>query len=209
MSDSIRSLVSDGRAKKLQPRDWLEIVNLAETGVKIRKISEIYGVQQSLIYKGLHKRKVNIVSIGHRVAAEEMEKTKVALLEKIRETKDNDYKFTEFLQKQIIASVVKAQKGSVSISTEMDNIKTLKIALDGMRVGTANKWLILGLNNENEKADAALPDLPIRPLTDNEIDGMREKQESDDGLLMDDSEAELDEISASLDAEDDAIEDIH
>ena len=196
MSDPVKSLVPDGRTKKLFPKDWLEIVNLAETGVKVHKIAEIYGVHATVIYRGLQKRKVNLTAISARITAEEAEKAQSIMLDRIRETRDKDYKFTEFLQQQIVAVVVSAQKAGEALGKHLDTIKALKIALDGVRGGTDNKWRILGLDKENENADAALPELPIRALTDVETEALRSAQEVEDGGIGD--EAALVEIEAEL-----------
>ena len=45
--------IPESRAKKLFPRDWLEIVNLAKTGVKVPVIAKKYDTDASVIYRGL------------------------------------------------------------------------------------------------------------------------------------------------------------
>jgi len=173
--------VPDARTRKLFPKEWLEIVNLAQSGVKVADVAKTYSVDDSVIYRGLKKRGVNVTAVASRLAMEEADKHKAELLRKIRETKDKDYRFTEFLQQQIISTIVDAQKKAIGIGTRLDDIKALKIAMDGVKNGTENKWRILGLDRENADSDAALPELPIRDLTDEEVNVMRNRQEEEDG----------------------------
>lgn len=191
--------------KKLFPGDWLEICSLAEDGVPVKKLAEKYDVDESVIYKGLKKRRVNIGAAQLKVEQEHANKLKLDLIARIRETKDKDYRFTEFLQTQIIKTVTDTQRAGKPLGSAIDDIKALKIAIDGVRGGTDNKWRLLGLDKENEHADDTLPELPIRELSPAEETALRDKQAAEDGLDEEDLAA-LAEIEAlASDEEDEAI----
>lgn len=201
-------LVGSRAGKKLFPKDWLEIVNLAEQGTPVRKIAEIYSVDISVVYRGLQKRRVNLGAAAQRAAMAEAEKHRAELVKKISDTKDFDYAATQFLQKQVLNRVMEAQKKGERVGGAMDDIKALKIALDAIRTGTDNKWRLLGLDRENQDADAALPELPIRELTEDETSAMRERQRLEDGVLDPDELTLLDdeEQPEDADAEDDGAD---
>src|SRR2546421_5660266 len=69
------SAAGAGRKQKLFPKDWLQIVSLAEDGVKIREIAETYGVEPSAIYRGLRKRRVNLTAIALKAEQASLRKT--------------------------------------------------------------------------------------------------------------------------------------
>jgi IS30 family transposase len=189
------SAAGAGRKQKLFPKDWLQIVSLAEDGVKIREIAETYGVEVSAIYRGLRKRRVNLTAIALKAEQEESQKNHQETLKRIRDTKDRDYRMTEFLQTQVIKVVSDAQKAGRPVGSELDSVKALKIAMDAIKGGTANKWVLLGLDKAQEDPDAHLPELPIMELSPAEEKAMRDRQNLEDGLLDEESaQALLDEI---------------
>lgn len=184
MSETIAThLPGDSRVRKLFANEWLEIVNLARLATPIAKIAETYGVDPSVIYRGLKKRKVRIGSALDEAAEEVRDKDRQEIIDKIRDTKQDDYKFTKFLQQQVIATIVQAQKANKPIGSAMDDVKTLKTAMDAIRAGTDNKWRILGLDKESPMEDMDLPDLPIREMTYLEVEGIRKQQAQEDAIL--------------------------
>jgi predicted DNA-binding protein YlxM (UPF0122 family) len=192
----------DGRTKKLRPRDWLEICNLASSGVKVPEIAATYGMDTSVIYKGLKKRHVNVSAIAAEMAMRDNERQRNEMIAKIREAKDRSLQYNDYLEKRIMSELVNAQKAGLATSTTLDGIKALKLAMDAIAKGRENKWAILGLDKENDQADAALPDLPIRVLTEEETNAMRERQDIEDGVLSDE---DLDAAMADLDEEGDVV----
>lgn len=181
------------RIRRLLEREWLEIVSLAKEGMSVLKIAKIYDVHHTVIYRGLKKRGVRIGSLIAEASEEELERSREETVRRIKETKDTDYRFTEALQKKIMKTVIDA--GSTP-SKALDDIKALKIAIDGIRSGTNNKWRLLGLDRENEHADAVLPELPIREMTQNEVELIRNRQNLEDGNL---SQDDMDTVLGILD----------
>lgn len=183
--------------KKLLPRHWLEIVNMARSGVPVATIASTFKVSIHAIYGGLKKRGVVIGAYANSSREFDEGKQRRELIERVRDTKDKDYRYTEFIQRQSIKLLMDAQKEGRSIATVGEDIKALKAAMDVIRIGTDNKWRILGLDKENEDADKELPELPIRDMTPAEIEAERDKQ------LMDDATLEELEAAAQANAEDD------
>lgn len=195
-----KSLVTVTRKdQKLFPKDWLVIVNLAKNGVSVKEIAKQFAVSEATVYRGLKLRHVDPREIAAQAAQELANKDKQKIIERIRETKDNDYRLTEFLQKQVVTTIVNAQKEGKRVGSVIDDVKTIKIAIDALRAGTENKFRVLGLDKENENADAVLPELPIRDLTGEEIAAMRNRQNIEDGITLDD--ADLAEIEDALNTE--------
>ena len=200
--------------KKLYPREWLEIIHLAKTGQKVATIAKKYDVHISVIYRGLKSRGVNLTLLAAEEDMKENAAKRAELVKRIEDTKDTDYRYTDFLQKEVVKLLMVAARptapgGSVNaaIAGTMDAVKTLKIAMDAIRGGTDNKFRLLGIDKENSQADAVLPELPIRTLTDNEVEAMRDKQGSEDELLTPEEMADAIDAAEELirSEDDDAI----
>lgn len=166
--------------KRLLEREWLEIVSLAKEGLSPTKIAKIYDVHHTVIYRGLKKRGVRVGSMLAEASEEELDRAREETVKRIKETKDRDYRYTEALQQKLMKIVVSAGDNPAKV---LDDVKALKIALDGLKSGTNNKWRLLGLDRENEHADAVLPELPIREMTPHEVDSIRNQQKLEDGDL--------------------------
>ena len=196
-------------SKKLYEREWLEVVSLARNGTSIAKIAEIYDVHHTVLYRGLRKRGIKVGNLLAEAKEEETDRHREQLIQRITDTKEKDYKFTEFLQQQVVKVVSDAVKPTGrGAGAVLDDIKCLKIAIDAVKNATDNKWRILGLDKENQDADAALPELPIREMTSHEVDAIRNRQELEDGNLTPDQLAEAMSVTSGMDEMiDDAIVD--
>lgn len=178
------------RAKRLLPKQWLEVVQMARSGVPVAVIADSFKVQKSTIYRGLKERHVVIGAYTTPSAQFEESKERLKLIERVRETKENDYRYTEFLQRRSIKLLMDAERDGVKASTTLEDMRALKTAMEIVRAGTDNKWRILGLDKDHEDVDRELPELPIREMSQIEIDAERDKQLMDDADL-EDLEAEL------------------
>ena len=178
--------------RKLYPREWLEVVTLAKEGVSPVKIAETFKVSPSTIYRGLAKRKVRVGA--YRAPASELEakKDRDAKLERIRKAKDQAFTVVDFLEKEVVREITSAKAAGVDVGSKMDNVKTLKMAIDAINNGTAVKWKVLGLDKDTFDAEEELPELPIREMSRAEIELLRASQEiEDEGGDIDDEAEEL------------------
>jgi hypothetical protein len=195
--------------KKIFPNEWLTIVALAEQGKPVKKIAEQFFVDQSVIYRGLAKRRVNLSVAAHRAQAEEAEINKQDLIKKIKDSKELGYAAVKYIKVELFKIVANENKAAQlenrppNFGVHLNSVKTLKIALDGLKTGTDDLWRLLGLDKENKDADAILPDLPISVMTDGEVDQMRAEQEAQDGLAPGELEEMLDAARLNKDEVDD------
>jgi hypothetical protein len=180
--------------RRLLPRDWLEIVQMARAGVPVATIAKTFKVGQSTVYQGLKKRRVTIGAYSMPAAEYEESQERKELLKRIRETKENDYKYTEFVQRRSVKLLMDAERDGRAPGSTMDDMRALKAAMEVIRAGTENKWRILGLDKENADADKELPELPIREMTEAEIIAERDKQLLDDASI-DDLDLDEEEIA--------------
>jgi predicted DNA-binding protein YlxM (UPF0122 family) len=181
--------------RRLLARDWLEIVQMARSGVPVNNIAKSFKVAVSTVYVGLKKRRVTIGAYTTPAAEFEESQERKELLKRVRETKENDYKYTEFIQRRSIKLLMDAEKDGRAPGTAIDDLKALKAAMDVVRAGTDNKWRILGLDKDNADVDKELTELPIREMTEAEIVAERDKQLLDDTTLegLEDLQDEMEE----------------
>ena len=130
--------------KKLFEREWIEIVSLAQNGTSVPEIARIYKVHHSLIYRGLEKRKVRVGSLAKEAAQAQSEQDKKDIIAKIKKTKENDYRFTEFLQTQIIKVISDTQKKNKAIGTCIDDVKTSNWRLKASRAARTTSGVSWG-----------------------------------------------------------------
>lgn len=163
-------------AKRLTHRQRLEIINLAKEGIPVKRIAEIHGVQQATIYRLLKEKGVKIGLYTEKAAEVAKSEARAELVEQIKQTKDFAFKSNAWIKRRMMTELLNAEKEGKPISVKQDNLKTLKLAMDILRAGTDNDWMVLGLDKENEHADQELPELPIREMSNSEIEAIRDKQ---------------------------------
>jgi IS30 family transposase len=103
---------SSGRSTgwRLLAHEWLEIVQMARSGVPAATIAKHFNVTTSTIYVGLRKRRVAIGAYSTPSAEFEESQERKELLKRVRETKENDYKYTEFIQRRSVKLLMDAEK---------------------------------------------------------------------------------------------------
>lgn len=196
--------------RRLTPKDWLEIVSLVKEGVPVPELAVKYKRSPQAIYAGLKARRVDLNLISARIAREENERTKVEVLKKIKDTKNNDYKMVVFLQQKAMKIVVDSSKEESpehALSRSQSDLKSIQIAMNVVTSGTAAKWKILGLDQENADADIVLPELPIRDMTGAELQALRKRQaEEAAGIYPDEEEYSREAMDELIDEEIDKVE---
>lgn len=195
------------KTRHIYGREWIEICNMVKEGVPVHKIAKSYGVAPSSIYRGIKKRNVQVGVYAKSSDEIEGDKTRKELVERIRKTKDDDFKFTTLFQQEIVKIKLKADRDGKSLGHFEKDIKACKLAIDAIKAGTDNKWRILGLDQDNQDADKQLPELPIRQMTDAEVTAIRDRQMIEDADLTEIGEDELhleDDIVEGAEDDDDA-----
>jgi IS30 family transposase len=187
--------------KKLSVNQWLEIVNLAEEGTAVAKIARMFSVSISVIYSGLKKRGVVIGGAAKSASAEAASRDLEILITRVKTTKDKYYTFNNALVEMMMRRVIEANKDN-KMAGMLDELKSFKLALSSIKDGTSNAWRILGLDKDNSDADKELPELPIRELTENEVQAIRDRQSLDDDLEgLESLPEEIDDIDDDLESE--------
>ena len=187
---------SAGR-NRFSPNEWLEIVSLAENGASIQKIAETFKCHPSVIYRGLKKKGVQLGSNAQKASEEVARLERETLISRIKETKDNNYKWVSALQARVVQTVIKAEKEGKPIGMVKDDIKALKDAIDAVGSGQKTIWNILNIDKENADLDRVLPELPIRELTEQEVEQIRDRQAME-AMEMDILGGDLDEDEDDL-----------
>jgi len=204
-SKASRRPAPGGTRPRLSGAQWVEVVSMARAGVPVGKVAKIFKCKPSTIYRGLRKRGVNLAAYQAVVHEVQESAERRELIERVKKTKDGDYKLIDQVQKIIAHKVAEAQTGRSTYAEIADPVKTLKIAIDAIGNGTKIKWMILGLDKMNENVDLELPELPIREMSPDEVAALRDRQILEDENLNnvevfdDDDEIEDDGVIAEGD----------
>ena len=190
---------------RLNTKDWLEIVSLARDGIAVRKIAKEYKVKPSSIYRGLKRRGV-VIGSGLTSAATEVDaKLREQRIGQIREAKEQNLAFTKAIKLRTIKLVNDADKSAAAAGTTgagtyaaiAEDLQALAQAMKIIRGATDNEWKVLGLDRADADTELELPELPIRELTDVEVEHIRDKQILEDDEFDEDDLDRLDEHPVS------------
>jgi len=180
--------------KVLTPAEWAEVVTLWELGkVTLSDLSDKFKISPAGLSKGLKKRgavkgsRAREVSeaVAKTVLKETAEEALTAAEErqaKINETRKSHYDYAKMLSQQIVGRLAKAQQEKRPFETEIGNIKTLRLAAQGLATLRQERFAILDADKALDQDE--LPELVIRDLTDDEITKLRNVDTADDGLEM-------------------------
>jgi predicted DNA-binding protein YlxM (UPF0122 family) len=172
----IRKPTPGAAKRRLTGAQWVEVVAMIRANVPVDKIAKAFKVKRSTIYRGLKKRGINLAAY-QAVATEVQESAeRRELIEKIRTTRERDYKHIDLLQQLSMNHIAEAKRDKRPYASIADDIKTLKTAIDAIGNGTKIKWMILGLDKATESPDMELPELPIREMTQDEVLALRDRQ---------------------------------
>lgn len=189
-------------SKRLTIAEWEEIKTLWELGeVTLADLSDRFGISISAVSQGLKRRGATRGSRAREVASAVAEKAITAAVEssfasgklqKIEDTKRQQYDWTTFIGKATMTALAKAQKDGRAFSTEMQNLKALRIAAVTVGDVMRQRYEILGISEEIEQG--AIPVLEIIGMDDERIKNIREAQDLGDDDLLPSLDAELEEI---------------
>jgi hypothetical protein len=180
--------------KVLTPAEWAEVVTLWELGkVTLVDLSAKFGISPAGLSKGLKKRGAvkgsRAKEVGDAMAKAVLKVTEEDALTaaeerqaKINETRKSHYDYAKMLASQIMGRLAKAQKDERPFESEMNNIKTLRIAAQGLATIRQERFAILDADKAVDQDE--LPELVIRDLTEDEITKLRNVDTEDDGLEL-------------------------
>jgi len=185
--------------KRLTPSEWAQIEEMWASGeVTLAELADIYGANASYLSTALAKRgieKGSKADLYVEKAKEGMEEDLIsdaaANVRRIKESKDEHYKYAQTIAKLIFARIAQCVRDKAPISDAKEDILTLKNAMSGLQLARADRWSITGLDREPDAGDE-IPVLPIEEFTDEEIKRIQEL--GDPELQIPDSDKSIDEL---------------
>jgi hypothetical protein len=107
----------------------------------------------------------------------------VVTAQRIRETKEDHYKFSVALARLAWNEIVVAREKKAPISVAMANLKALNMAMNVFKKTREERYSVLGLDRPDAIDVDELPELVISELTAAEVDALRARDHLDiDGL---------------------------
>ena len=109
------------------------------------------------------------------------------LARRIKDTKEEHYKFAKGISTLAWSMVVKAQKEGTPYAVLLNDMKTLEMATRVFKMSREEKYSVLGIREDDDNEDKPLPDLVVQELTAQDIKELHERS------LMADDELGLNE----------------
>lgn len=178
--------------KRLTPADKEKIRVLYESGeFVVADIAPLIGVSEKSISNEIRKGQIVKGAQVERLRAairDELKKEAEAdakeLAKRIRESKEEVYRYAKALDNQVIKEIADARTAKLPVSSAAPNIKTLKLAAEHFKITKDLRWAALGL--DKDEADVTeIPILEVDELTDDEIEDIRSRQEAISGVDID------------------------
>jgi predicted DNA-binding protein YlxM (UPF0122 family) len=194
----------EDKAKRLTPAQWERMRTLYELGEhSMTDLAKEFGISASAISQRFKRDKVERGSRAHelkaKVAAKAVEKAveetatfAAQRRKRIEDTKTQAYKSLELFHQLIHREVVEAVKAGDPIASRSGNIKTLRQAILGVEASRIGRYALLDV--EGDIDTAALPDIVVRDITEDEIYELQNRDEDLGGELEEIPVAEDDEV---------------
>jgi hypothetical protein len=175
--------------KKLSPKEWAQIEELWASGeVTLQQLSEDFGMNASYLSQALSKRGIEKGSKAdlykdkyQEQIQEEMVSDAAMNIRRIKESKDEHYKYARTIGKLIFTKIAQAVQQGRPISDIKDDILTLKNAMGALEAARSSRWAITGLDREPDAGDE-IPVLPIEEFTEEEINEIKRRQDEELGM---------------------------
>ena len=189
--------------KRLTPTEWGQIEEMWASGdFTLVDLATTFGANASYLSQALAKRGIKKGSKSEIYAeaakdetAKEMISDAAANIKRIKDSKDEHYKYATAIAKLIFARIAKAVNDEQPISDAKDDITTLKIAMAGIQLARADRWAITGLDREPDAGDE-IPVLPIEEFTNEELDEIARLGDPD--LEIADSDKTIDQLADEI-----------
>lgn len=195
------------RKAPLTPAQWHEIRTKAETGVaRVGQLAKEYGITSQAVSQHLKDHKIVCGSKVAEVKSAVIAATATAIAEKvsafaearqvrIEKTREFYYKGHEYLDGLILKKINECVTAVPprKISDLGPELKALQFAKRSLLIGRQERFAVL--DAENQIDVAALPELVVTDLTNEEIEAIQRGDDEDD---MEDLLAEVDEAGAAI-----------
>jgi predicted DNA binding protein len=188
---------------RLTPKQWAEAEALWESGeVTLVDLANRFGKHKSAF--SAHFKAKGIVRASRKeehaaAVKEEVKKASIddatVLAARIKETKEEHYKMASGLAKLSWNEILQAKAAGHAFSTVLNNLKALDSAMTVLKKAREERWAVLGLDKDDGMDEDGLPELVISELTAEQIQALRERDESElDDLPGEGDVEELDDV---------------
>ncbi len=189
--------------KRLTPTEWGQIEEMWASGdFTLVELAETFGANSSYLSTALSKRGIEKGSKAEIYAAAAKDETAKEMIsdaanniKRIKDSKDEHYKYASAIAKLIFSVIAKAIKDEKPLSDIKDDVATLKLAMSGIQMARADRWAITGLDREPDAGDE-IPILPIEEFTQKELDEIERLGDPD--LEIPDIEKSIDQLADEI-----------
>lgn len=107
--------------------------------------------------------------------------------QRIKDTKEQHYKAIDLIGKLMSATVINAKKNNIPFANIGGDLKSLKLAAEGLKIVRDEKYVLLDLVNNDDLNDRPLPTLNVQELSIKDIEEMARanRVQDEDGEDMD------------------------
>lgn len=170
--------------KTLSKLEWAECGALWETGeFTLNSLSDRFGISPQNISIGLKKRgfekgaaSKDATEIAKREVRERV-MTAASIAERLTRTREDHYNTMEAIAKATKSELVTAAKNGKSVSSVIENLKSLNVAADVLSKTFQQRLSALGIKEGEYDGDEEMPQLVISEMTADEIMQIREQSE--------------------------------
>ena len=189
--------------KRLTPTEWGQIEEMWASGdFTLVDLASTFGANASYLSTALAKRGIDKGSKAEIYAAAAKDETAKEMIsdaanniKRIKDSKDEHYKYASAIAKLIFSVIAKAVSDKKPLSEIKDDVATLKLAMSGIQMARADRWAITGLDREPDAGDE-IPVLPIEEFTQKELDEIERLGDPD--LDIPDTEKSIDQLADEI-----------
>jgi predicted transcriptional regulator len=170
--------------KKPQPKKrWAEAEALWALGeVTAEDIAKKLDVSRSAVFS--HMKNAGIVKGSradelrkkvHSKVEEALISDSAIFAQRIKETKEEHYRWSQVLAKFAFNEILTAQRSSTPYSVATPNLKAIESAMNVLSKARQERWAVLGLDRPDAVDTNELPTLVIEELTADQIEELRSR----------------------------------
>ncbi len=189
--------------KRLTPTEWAQIEEMWASGdFTLTDLASTFGANASYLSTALAKRGIDkgskaamYVEAAKDKTAKEMISDAANNIRRIKDSKDEHYKYASAIAKLIFSVVAKAVQAETPLADIKDDVATLKLAMSGIQMARADRWAITGLDREPDAGDE-IPVLPIEEFSEKDLEEIERLGDPD--LMIPDSEKSIDQLADEI-----------
>lgn len=184
---------------RMTPKLWAEAEALWESGeVTLDDLAKKFSKSRGTFQRHFKENKIERGSAAEatKAAVKQAVQSSVAddaaiLASRIKETREDHYKMSAAISKLVWSEILTAKQKETPFANIKENLKSLETAMKVIQMARMERFSILGLDGDSADDDDTLPELVISELTADQIEKMRQKDESDLEDLAVDVEIEV------------------